>query len=640
MNYLSIAAHQNLVPALRLGKMHLRWCKECNVPLLEQRKCSACGSSTVGMAVTPPGDIRPAFEADIQLIRKTIDRQFGDGCGESLVPSDKIVLLNGVPYIDRMDEVILDGHVMGALQFNPGSGYKFIPRMEAARRLVPTLKESWMIVDDGAIDSISSGASVMVSGIVDLDSDIEAGDEILVLTKDRRTIAAGPARISGKQMMENKRGAATKTRWSSRPSDAHPLPSGQDWELVLDANKDMLVARADKAKRFVARIAEEMSLPVAVSFSGGKDSLVTLLLVLDAGLRPDILFVDTGLEFPETVEHVSQIAEEFDLRLVSEPAGESFWNGLETFGPPGKDFRWCCKTSKLGPAARLISRNYPKGVLSFIGQRRYESIPRSAKGPVWTNPWVPGQHAASPTQDWTALHVWLYIFSKKVSYNPWYSKGLARIGCFLCPASDLAELEVVSRELPEFERWTAYLRDYAERNKKGDEWLELGLWRWKVPPKGVRELARSHIDEKAQPDPLRLLVSDTHIPCKLGLRTEGFFMDKLDMKRVTNMLTILGDVDYDEEVEAAQMERFVVFREGLVIIRAESEEKLASQAKDLERVIKKAENCVACGVCLGLCENDAIVIKEQAWIIEENCQQCGKCLYPCSAADFEGEFRF
>ncbi|MFQ5910172.1 MAG: phosphoadenosine phosphosulfate reductase family protein [Thermoplasmata archaeon] len=628
------------MPAVRLGKMHLRWCKGCNVPILEQKRCSVCDSSTVSVDVTPPGDTRPAFESDIRLVRKIIDGQFGEGSGESLIPDDKIVLLNGVPHLDRMDEVILDGQVLGALQYNPGSRYKFIPRMEAARRLAPSLKRSWIIVDDGAVESIASGASVMVSGIVDLDSEIEAGDEVVALSRDKRAIAAGSARISGHEMKEKQRGAATKTRWASEHAEASPLSPGQDWQAVLDANKDVLDVRVDKAARFVRKVVEERGLPVAVSFSGGKDSLATLLLVLDAGLRPDILFVDTGLEFPETAEHVSEVADEYGLRLVSESAGESFWAGLETFGPPGKDFRWCCKTSKLGPAARLISKNYPEGVLSFIGQRRYESIPRSTKGPVWTNPWVPGQYAASPIQDWTALHVWLYIFSKGASSNPWYSRGLSRIGCFLCPASDLAELEIVSRELPQYGRWAEYLADYAKRNQKGEEWLVLGLWRWKMPPKGVRDLARSEVAKGAPLDPLKLQVSDTHIPCTLGVRTEGFFMGKLDMERVTNMLTILGEVDYDADVEAAQLERFVVFKEGLVIIRAESEDGLASQAKDLERVIKKAENCVACGVCLGLCENDAIIIKEQAWIVEENCERCKKCLYPCSAADFEGEFRF
>lgn len=640
MKYLLVPAHPNSVPAVRLGKMHLRWCMECNLPILEQRRCCACDSSTVSVDVTPPGDVRPAFESDIRLIRETIDKQFGRGGGEFLIPDDKIVLLNGVPHIDRMDEVILDGRVLGTLQYNPGSRYKFIPRMEAARRLAPSLQKSWIIVDDGAIESVSSGASVMVSGIVDLDSAIEAGDEVIVLSSDRKAMATGFSRIGGSQMKKNQRGAATKTRWHSKPSDGHPLPSRQDWQQVLDANKDVLDVRIDRAIRFVRRVVEDAELPVAVSFSGGKDSLATLLLVLDSGYRPDILFVDTGLEFPETLDYVSQTIEEFDLPLISESAGDSFWKGLETFGPPGKDFRWCCKTSKLGPAARLISKNYPNGVLSFIGQRRYESIPRSTKGPVWTNPWVPGQHAASPIQDWTALHVWLYIFSKGVSFNPWYSKGLSRIGCFLCPASDLAELDIVSEELPQYERWTSYLEDYAKRSKKESDWLNLGLWRWRVPPKGVSELIQSDIVETRPSDPLKLQISGSHIPCTLGIRTEGFFIGELDMRRVSNMLTILGEVDYDPEVEAAQLERFVVFKEGLVIIRAETEEKLASQAKELERVIKKAENCVACGVCLGRCENDAIVIKEKAWIIEENCERCKKCLYPCSAADFEGEFRF
>lgn len=626
------------MPAVRLGKLHLRWCEDCNVPVLEQRKCGSCGFATKDVEVTPPGDIRPAFEGDIFLVRETVNHQFGQGSGELLIPRDKIVVFNRVPYLDRMEEVILDGRVLGSLQFNPGVGYRFLPRMEAARRLAIPAK-SWIVVDDGAIESVSSGSSLMVSGIVELDAGIKAGDEVVVFTREGLAIATGSARIDGTEMKERKRGAATKTRRHSDPAKASPFPPGQNWQMVLEANRDVLEARIGKATRFVKRVADGMDLPVAVSFSGGKDSLATLMLVLDAGYRPDMIFVDTGLEFPETVDHVIQVAKELGLKLVIESAGEAFWNGLEAFGPPGKDFRWCCKTSKLGPAARLISKNYPDGVLSFIGQRRYESIPRSEKGPVWTNPWVPGQHAASPIQDWTALHVWLYLFSKGIAYNPWYEKGLARIGCFLCPASDLADLEIV-KETPAYARWEDYLDRYAEGGKRDDRWRELGLWRWKVLPKGMRELAKGQAEEEKPEDPLKIHLSDTHIPCDLGVRTEGFFVGELDMDRVTNMLNILGKVDYDDEVEAAQLERYVVFREGLVIVRAETEEQLSSQALDLERVIKKAQNCVACGVCLGLCENDAIEIRDQAWIVEDRCERCKKCLYPCSAADFEGEFRF
>ena len=44
-----------------------------------------------------------------------------------------------------------------------------------------------------------------------------------------------------------------------------------------------------------------------LAFSGGKDSLTTLLLVKDVVEDLKVLFVDTGLEFPETVEHTEVV---------------------------------------------------------------------------------------------------------------------------------------------------------------------------------------------------------------------------------------------------------------------------------------------------------------------------------------------
>ncbi len=42
-----------------------------------------------------------------------------------------------------------------------------------------------------------------------------------------------------------------------------------------------------------------------VSFSGGKDSTAMLLMVIEYGMQiDDIIFCDTGKEFPEMYEHI------------------------------------------------------------------------------------------------------------------------------------------------------------------------------------------------------------------------------------------------------------------------------------------------------------------------------------------------
>ncbi|MCK5317634.1 MAG: hypothetical protein KAJ55_06950, partial [Anaerolineales bacterium] len=94
-----------------LGELLLYWCAECNLPVLG-KKC-ACGSATQKLNITPPGDIRPAFPYDIDLVNSTTEKQFG----KKLIPEGRLVVLNKAPYEDRMDEVIFDGTVMGSIRF-------------------------------------------------------------------------------------------------------------------------------------------------------------------------------------------------------------------------------------------------------------------------------------------------------------------------------------------------------------------------------------------------------------------------------------------------------------------------------------------------------------------------------------------
>jgi len=188
---------------------------------------------------------------------------------------------------------------------------------------------------------------------------------------------------------------------------------------------------------------------------------------------------------------VKRTAERYGLELLAEDAGDAFWRAMEHFGPPAKDFRWCCKTCKLGPTTSLIRKHFPDGVLSFIGQRQYESSQRYEKGNVWHNPWVPGQVGASPIQNWPSLLVWLYIFQQGAEYNPLNERGMERIGCWLCPSSDLGEAEDVETYSMQTEKWHRTLRNFAAKRGLPDIWLEYGLWRWREPPAGMRNLIES-----------------------------------------------------------------------------------------------------------------------------------------------------
>ncbi len=88
-----------------------------------------------------------------------------------------------------------------------------------------------------------------------------------------------------------------------------------------------------------------------------------MLQLVDETLEDyELMFADTGLEFPETLENVKKVAEYYGKSLRTASAGDSFWESIRVFGPPPTmDTRWCCKICKLGPITRLIDENYEGG---------------------------------------------------------------------------------------------------------------------------------------------------------------------------------------------------------------------------------------------------------------------------------------
>ena len=338
---------------VRLGSNVLRWCDSCNLPILELKNCLSCGSHTKEIPITPPGDCRPAFAHDIKHIRKIADSQFGQGCGNLLLPDGHIVLLNRCPSLDKMEEIIFDGQVLGSIIFDPPFGEKIIIRPPAAARMQEKMRKSLVKADDGALPSIRKSSNLMGPGVLEASSELEAGSEVAVTDEGGTVVATGIAKKSGTEMMERGKGVAVKIRWVAEERDGRQKKKN-DWDMVVRVNSDHIEKKVQIAKNFIIDLERKYRKPIAVSFSGGKDSLVTLHLALEAGVRPDILFANTGLELEETVSEIQRVAEETGLRLLWEDAGEAFWDNLDYFGPPGKDFRWCCKICKLGPTTRLI----------------------------------------------------------------------------------------------------------------------------------------------------------------------------------------------------------------------------------------------------------------------------------------------
>jgi len=186
-----------------------------------------------------------------------------------------------------------------------------------------------------------------------------------------------------------------------------------------------------------------------VSFSGGKNSLVVLHMLLQ--FKPDIhvAFVNTTNEFPETVRYVRWLAKEWDLNFI-EVKPQHPWNFkkvVKCFGFPKPD-RWangephCCYLLKTKPILELFKRERFDG--NFTGLSAFESRARMMnfllKGCMIKTKYIGSSYrlpfeilSVKPIYFWNDDDVWRYIKENNLPVNPVYEKyGIERCGCMLC----------------------------------------------------------------------------------------------------------------------------------------------------------------------------------------------------------------
>ena len=442
-------------------KTTLFWCDQCNIPLIG-RSCS-CGASGRAIELLQPYDVRPALGADRELIRSLVSSQFGE------VPLPHIILLNKTGGLDRNDLVIVNGTRFGWLSFDPVSRtYRFDITPEALPYVLP----------------------YATKGVVDL-------EQAAVLSNDRDT----RGRIGGKRFMvtmnlpegtviikyRGRFGTAVHNDGSLRVKEVMQVtpvsPKDPEWSEAVIRNTYHLKNLERNAVRSIKQHMNDR--PVAnVSFSGGKDSTAILLLARKAGVN-DAFFIDTGIEFPETIEFVQSLGVE-----IIAGAGD-FWAAARKAGPPAKDNRWCCKLQKQNPLRLHLAKTGP--CVTIQGNRWYESWNRADLELAVQNPLNPLQLNVSPIRNWRALEVFLYLWWQGAPINPLYEMGFERIGCYPCPSMLESEFFALGKVHPDLmARCMEFLANWTEKKGLPKEYATFGLWRWKDLPNKMQELCRQH----------------------------------------------------------------------------------------------------------------------------------------------------
>lgn len=619
--------------AFRHSKVRFHWCDRCGSLLLGE-VCDSCASQGREFLVSSPGDLRPCLGKGAEVIRSLFLRHFGTAS----FLDGRMVFLNKVPGDDRADEVIVGGRVVGVIRYDlEANDFRLEIRLEGALLLAGEATNGVVIVEHSS--GHLKGKNLAGETIREIRAPVKEGDPLIVVSGN--LICSGVARANDEDMRSADRAIGIRDvgKWRI----GLPIREG-GISGFTKANASHLAKIESKAVSDIRSYVGSRRLPVTLSFSGGKDSLVAFGLARRALKDFSLIFVNTGLEFPETVEYVNAFAGDQRVPLLVADANDSFWEQVGYFGPPAKDFRWCCKVCKLAPLTSLIERHFPNGTITIEGNRSCESFSRAGIGFVENNPFVPNQIILNPIRDWMAAEVWGYIWWRKLPYNRLYEQDLERIGCYMCPsclASEWKTTEILHPDLSG--RWNEYLDAWSKETGVGKDFISHGFWRWKVLPPKMRKLAE-RLDLKVpqiRADTISLKIVKGISPCVTGgYSIEGVasIPRRRGFASVAEMLRTVGKVKHSEEYEIALVKSregtLKVFGGGQVIATAETEGWAEKFFEAGVMAFLRSQLCAACGICAKNCRQGAIEMKGFPSIDAEKCTQCGRCAEACVVAHY------
>ena len=180
-----------------------------------------------------------------------------------------------------------------------------------------------------------------------------------------------------------------------------------------------------------------------VSLSGGKDSTAMLLMMLERGEQVDeVVFFDTGWEFPEMYEHLAKLEADtgigitrlhadkpMDYYLYEHVISRGKHEGCRGYGWARPTARWCTtiKTNAIDKHIKALGGvdAYSIGIASderrpLAGGKRY------------------------PLREWgvTEADCLAYCYARGYDWGGLYEKK-RRVSCWCCPLQSLNDLKVL-----------------------------------------------------------------------------------------------------------------------------------------------------------------------------------------------------
>lgn len=191
-----------------------------------------------------------------------------------------------------------------------------------------------------------------------------------------------------------------------------------------------------------------------VSFSGGKDSTAMLLKMIENNMQiDDIVFCDTGVEFPEMYKHISQVQEHikrpitvlkskytYEYLMFDYVKKKGKNKGKKGYSWPDFRNRWCTRCLKFDPIKQYLKQYKNYEVVEYHGIA-LDEIHRTKKNK--------GRNIKYPLVKWkmTEKNCLEYCYKHGFNWSGLYEK-FDRVSCYLCPLQRLGELKVIYKDYP------------------------------------------------------------------------------------------------------------------------------------------------------------------------------------------------
>ena len=167
--------------------------------------------------------------------------------------------------------------------------------------------------------------------------------------------------------------------------------------------------------------------------SFGAESVVMLSLIAEVDPSLPIVFIDTGMHFPQTLDYKDEVIERLGLTGLRDITPSE--TERKVLDP--KNMLWktdadaCCALRKVRPLEPAL-----EGFGAWItGRKRFHGGARMSL-PVFE--YADGRYKVNPLANWSQADVDAYLEAKDLPRHPLVAQGYPSIGCWPCtqPAAD------------------------------------------------------------------------------------------------------------------------------------------------------------------------------------------------------------